>query len=91
MYIHWCILLCSTVGVFQFILQVTDIVSDKVYSFQQWHDSVMSQDCDEDCEEFSELIRSSFNTVLMASQCVIKHYNMLQSNVMKSGMYLQLQ
>ena len=76
---------------FQFILQVTDIVSDKVHSFQQWHDSVISRDCDEHYEEFSELIKSSFNTVLMASQCVIKHYNMLQSHIMKSGMYLQLQ
>ena len=95
MRIHWCVLLCSNVGVFQFILQVIDIVSDKVHSFQQWHDRLVSQDCDEHCEEyceeFSELIKSSFNTVLMASQCVIKHYNMLQSNVMTSGMYLQLQ
>ena len=75
---------------FQFILQVTDFVSDKVHSFQQWHnDSVISQDCNsKHSEELSELIKSSFNTVLMASQYVIKQYNMLQSNVIKSGMYL---
>ena len=76
---------------FQFILQVTDFVSDKVHSFQQWHnDSVISQDCNsyEHSEELSELIKSSFNTALMASQYVIKQYSMLQSNVIKSGMYL---
>ena len=90
-HIHWCELSCSHVGVFQFILQVTDFVSDKVYSFQQWRDNMMLlQDCnsDEDCDELSELIKSSFNDVLMASQYVIKQYNIVQSNVMKSGMCL---
>lgn len=89
---YMCVLLSSQVGVFQFIPLVTDFVSGKMHSFQQWCDSVMSQavDCDEHSEELSELIKSSFNTVLIASQCIIKQYNMLQSDMIKSGMYLQL-
>ena len=38
-------------------------------------------------EELNESIKSSFNTVLLASQRVIKQYNILQSTAMNPGMY----
>ena len=86
MYIHT--LLYSHVGVFQFIPQVTNLVSEKMHSFQQWRAGMASQADGSHSEELSELIKSSFNTVLLASQYIIKHYNMLQSVMINSGMYL---
>ena len=81
------ILLSSQVGVFQFIPQVTDFVNEKTYAFQQWHTSVISQaDDTEHSQGLNEMIKSSFNTVLIASQCIIKQYNMLQSCMVHSGM-----
>jgi len=80
----------SQVGVFQFIPQVTNLVNEKIFSFRQWHDSAMLED-DDHSEEVTKLIKSSFNTVLIASQYIIKQYSMLKSQIMESGMYLQLQ
>ena len=80
--------MCSHVGVFQFIPQVANLVSEKVHSFQQWHVGMASQADGCHSEELSELIKSSFNTVLLASQYIIKQYNMLQSVMINSGMYL---
>ena len=82
----------QSAGVFRFIPQVTDLVNERICSFQQWH-SVMSQattDCDEYSEKLHELIKSSFNTILLASQYIIKQYNMLQSQLMKSSIYMYL-
>ena len=85
MYICIYVLLCSHVGLFQFIPQVTSFVSEKIYSFQQWHTGVVSRADGCHSEELSELIKLSFNTVLLASQHIIKQYNMLQSLMINSG------
>ena len=73
---------------FQFIPQVTNLVSEKIHSFQQWHTGMVSQADGCHSEELSKLIKSSFNTVLLASQYIIKQYNMLQSQMINSGVYL---
>ena len=79
----------SQVGVFQFITQLTNLVNEKTRSFQQWYNDVVLQvDHDINSEQLTELIKSSFNTVLIASQYIIKQYNMLQSHIAEYGMYL---
>ena len=80
----------SHVGVFQFIPKVTNIVNGEIHSFQQWHTSVMAQVDGRHSEELNESIKSSFNTVLLASQHIVKQYSILQSATMTSGMHLQL-
>ena len=84
------IIVYSHVGAFQFIPQVTNIVNGEIHSFQQWHTSMMAQVDGLHSEELNESIKSSFNTVLLASQHIVKQYSILQSATMTSGMHLQL-
>ncbi|XP_065904261.1 midasin-like isoform X2 [Dysidea avara] len=79
----------SHIGVFQFIKEVTDHITERVTSFQHYYNDItittnIDDDGSDGVDELTSMIRSSFSIVLIECQGLIKQYKTIQTFTMES-------